>query len=589
MNEIGIMSDDMNSRPPSGLPDEATLTRLASELFTAGYSEFPKEIEPNSTLPGRTSDPSATQPPSAAVSSSSAPEPTMSAATTAMPDITPGSLPDNTSTLSSLPPPADLTPMITDSFATTLLPHSTAGVASSVGSRAPSGAPVPWNVLPAAQTVPPEYYFIAPSEEHESTASPTTPAEAVPPWDVNAVRRDFPILSQSVHGHRLVWMDNAATTQKPQPVIDRISHFYTYENSNIHRGAHELAMRATDAFESARDTVARFLGAGSSDEVVFVRGTTEAINLIAQSWGRKNVGAGDEIIITHLEHHSNIVPWQQLTAEKGATLRVIPVDDNGQILLDEYGRMLHDRTRLVAISHVSNALGTITPIRQVVDMAHSVGARVLVDGAQAVAHLPVDMAELGPDFYVFSGHKIFGPTGIGVLYGRSTVLDTMPPWQGGGNMITHVALDQSEFQSPPARFEAGTGSIADAVGLGAALDYVQRIGLPNIARYEHDLIDYATKAMQAIPGLRLIGTAPDKASVLSFVLAGYHPAEVGSALNREGIAVRAGHHCAQPILRHYGLEATVRPSLAFYNTYEEVDLLVATLRRLATFTGHRSV
>lgn len=406
--------------------------------------------------------------------------------------------------------------------------------------------------------------------------------------DVNAARRDFPILSQSIYGHQLVWMDNAATTQKPQLVIDRLSHFYAYENSNIHRGAHELAMRATDAFESARDTVARFLGAHSGDEIVFVRGTTEAINLIAQSWGRKNVGAGDEIVITHLEHHSNIVPWQQLTMEKDAVLRVIPVDDNGQILLDEYGRLLNDRTRLVAISHVSNALGTITPIRQVIEMAHSVGARVLVDGAQAVAHLPVNVAELGPDFYVFSGHKIFGPTGIGALYGKSTVLETMPPWQSGGNMINNVALDQSEFQNPPARFEAGTSSIADAVGLGAALDYVQQIGLPNIARYEHDLLKYATQRMRAIPGLRLVGTAPDKASVLSFMLAGYRPEQVGSALNREGIAVRAGHHCAQPILRHYGLEATVRPSLAFYNTYEEVDLLVATLRRLATYADRRS-
>jgi cysteine desulfurase / selenocysteine lyase len=458
---------------------------------------------------------------------------------------------------------------VADPFSTAVLPYTVAGLAR-------SGAPGRWEVLPSAQPAVPDYYFV----RHEDS----TPARL----DVEAVRRDFPILSQYVSGHRLVWLDNAATTQKPRVVIDRLARFYTHENSNIHRGAHELAARATDAFEAARDTAARFLGAGSRDEIVFVRGTTEAINLVAQSWGRENVGAGDEIVVTHLEHHSNIVPWQHLAQEMHAVLRVAPVDDDGQLLLDEYGKLLNARTRLVAVSHVSNALGTVIPIREVIEMAHAVGALVLVDGAQAVAHLPVDVAELGADFYAFSGHKVFGPTGIGVLYGRSTVLERMPPWQGGGSMITDVTVERSEFQRPPARFEAGTNSIADAVGLAAALDYVQRLGLPTIARYEHDLLAYATRALLTVPGLRLIGTALDKASVLSFVLPGHQPDDIGSALNHEGIAVRAGHHCAQPVLRRYGLTATVRPSLAFYNTYEEVDLLVATLRRLTARAGRRS-
>jgi cysteine desulfurase/selenocysteine lyase len=399
------------------------------------------------------------------------------------------------------------------------------------------------------------------------------------------VRRDFPILSERVNGKQLIWFDNGATTQKPQAVIDRLAYFYTHENSNIHRAAHELAARSTDAYEKARDTVARFIGAGSPDEIVFVRGSTEAINLVAQSWGRANIGAGDEIVISHLEHHANIVPWQQLAAEKDAVLRVIPVDDDGQILLEEYQKLLNDRTKLVAVAQVSNALGTITPIRAVIEMAHAAGALALVDGAQSVPHAPVDVTELDADFLVFSGHKVFGPTGIGVLYGKAAVLESMPPWQGGGNMIADVTLERSEYQGPPNRFEAGTGNIADAVGLGAALDYVQRIGMSNIAAYEHELLEYATEGLRTVPGLRIIGTAKDKASVLSFVLDGYEPVEVGSALNKEGIAVRAGHHCAQPILRRFGLEGTVRASLAFYNTHEEIDVLVAALRRLAADAG----
>ncbi|MNZ80723.1 Cysteine desulfurase [compost metagenome] len=400
-------------------------------------------------------------------------------------------------------------------------------------------------------------------------------------FDVQAVRRDFPILAERVNGKPLVWFDNAATTQKPTAVIERLKYFYEHENSNIHRAAHELAARSTDAYEQARNTVARFIGARSAQEIVFVRGATEAINLVANTFGRQHIGAGDEIIVSQLEHHANIVPWQQLAAEVGAKIRVIPVDDTGQIILEEYARLLCSRTKLVSITQVSNALGTVTPVAEVIALARSVGARVLVDGAQSVSHLKVDVRALDADFFVFSGHKIFGPTGIGVVYGKQDLLETLPPWQGGGNMIADVTFERTLYQPAPARFEAGTGNIADAVGLGAALEYVERIGLDNIARYEHDLLVYATRGLSSIPGLRLVGTAAHKASVASFVLEGYRTEEVGAALNREGIAVRSGHHCAQPILRRFGLEATVRPSLAFYNTCEEVDLLVATVRRLA--------
>jgi len=420
------------------------------------------------------------------------------------------------------------------------------------------------------------FYFI------DSIESPRTIAQSAhPAFDVNAVRRDFPILQERVNGRQLIWFDNAATTQKPQAVIDRLAWFYAHENSNIHRAAHELAARATDAYEGARQKVARFLGAASTEEIIFVRGATEAINLIAKTWGAQNVGAGDEIIVSHLEHHANIVPWQQLAAEKGAKLRVIPVDDSGQVLLDEYRRLLNDRTKIVSVTQVSNALGTVVPVKEIVELAHRAGAVAVVDGAQSVSHMRVNVQAIDADFFVFSGHKIFGPTGIGAVYGKRKLLEDMPPWQGGGNMIQDVTFEKTIYHGPPARFEAGTGNIADAVGLGAAIDYVERVGMENIARYEHDLLVYATHGLQSIPGLRLIGTADDKASVLSFVLNGYRTEEVGDALNREGIAVRSGHHCAQPILRRFGVETTVRPSLAFYNTCEEIDALIATVMRLA--------
>ena len=396
-------------------------------------------------------------------------------------------------------------------------------------------------------------------------------------FDVETIRRDFPILREVVNGRPLIWLDNGATTQKPQSVIDRLAYFYEHENSNVHRAAHELAARATDAYESAREKTRRFLNAGAPREIVFVRGATEAINLVAQSWGRRNIQKDDEIVITWLEHHANIVPWQMLCAEKGARLRVAPVDDSGQVLLDEYEKLLNSKTRLVSIAHVSNALGTVVPVKEMVEAAHRHGARVLVDGAQAVSHMRVDVQAINCDFYVFSGHKVFAPTGIGVVYGKSEVLDNMPPWQGGGNMIQDVTFEKTLYQPPPQRFEAGTGNIADAVGLGAAIDYLDRVGIANVARHEHALLVYSTDALLRIPGLHLIGTAKEKAGVLSFVMDGFRTEEIGDYLNRKGIAVRGGHHCAQPILRRFGVESTLRATLALYNTCEEIDALVAAL------------
>jgi cysteine desulfurase/selenocysteine lyase len=442
----------------------------------------------------------------------------------------------------------------------------------------PSAVPVAAPPTPTFPTTLPASYQIRP--ELVPQVAPRTGQ-----FDVAAIRRDFPILQEQPHGRPLVWLDNAATTQKPRAVIERLKHFYEHENSNIHRAAHVLAARSTDAYEAAREKVRGFLNASSVNEIVFVRGATEGINLVAQAWGRQNVRTGDEILVTWLEHHSNIVPWQQLAAEKGAVLRVAPIDDRGQIIPEEFERLLGPRTRLVALTHVSNALGTITPVRELVAAAHRHGARVLVDGAQAVSHLRVDVQALDADFYVFSGHKVFGPTGIGALYGKPDLLDATLPWQGGGNMIADVTFERTIYHPAPARFEAGTGNIADAVGLGAAIDYVQGIGIENITRHEGELLEHGMAALGDIPGLRLIGTAREKAGVLSFVLDGFRSEDVGAALDREGIAVRAGHHCAQPALRRYGLESTVRPSLALYNTHEEIDHLAAAVRRLQSGSG----
>ena len=410
------------------------------------------------------------------------------------------------------------------------------------------------------------------------TARDTSTRPAPPVlWDVERVRRDFPALHQQVHGKPLIYLDNAATSQKPQVVIDALMAYYARENSNVHRGVHLLSEKATQAYEAGRACVQRFLNAADTREIVFVRGATEGINLVAASYGRTWVGAGDEIIISTIEHHSNIVPWQILCEEKGAVLRVIPVNDNGELLLDEYARLLGPRTKLVAVGHISNALGTINPIAQMIGMAHRQGVPVLIDGSQAVPHLRVDVRALDCDFYVFSGHKILGPTGIGVLYGKAEWLERMPPYQSGGDMIASVSFEKTTYNALPYKFEAGTPHIAGVIGLGVALDYLSGLGLDRVVAYERELLAYGTAALDAVPGVRIIGTAKEKASVLSFIVDGVHAHDVGTILDQAGVAVRAGHHCAMPVMQRFGVPATVRASLAFYNTHEELDVLVAGL------------
>ena len=407
-----------------------------------------------------------------------------------------------------------------------------------------------------------------------SSALSSAPARAAA-YDVEAVRADFPILSRRVHGKPLVYLDNAATTQKPSAVIDAEREVYERSYANIHRGVHLLSVEATDAYEQAREKLRAFVGAAQAREIVFLRGTTEAVNLVAATYGRKNVGAGDEVLITALEHHSNIVPWQLLCEEKGARLTVAPIDERGEILVDELARRLTDRTRLVAVAHVSNALGTLAPIREIVRLAHARGIPVLVDGAQAAPRLPVDVRELDCDFYALSGHKMYGPSGIGALYAKESLLAAMPPYQGGGDMISSVTFEKSTWNVLPYKFEAGTPNIAGAIALGAAVDYVSRLGMEAIARHEDDLLRYATERLTAIPGVRPIGTAREKAAVLSFTLEGVHPHDIGTVLDREGVAVRTGHHCAQPVMDFFGVPATARASFGLYNTRAEVDALVA--------------
>lgn len=554
-----------------GVPDEAALERLANELF--------READTGSGLPGVDAKPPQTALPSVAGSGQS-PAGILHGNNINFDDPQ-TSFPDKNLQQTSNPIDGDslfspalrlqeYLPFETDPAQLFNLQAILSFVPKETGDawQLPVSPPAVGHILEEV----PAYYFL------ENKSGITSG------WgfDINVVRKDFPILSEKVNGKPLVWLDNAATTQKPQQVIDRLSYYYQHENSNIHRAAHEMAARATDAYEDARKKVQTFINAGSPNEIVFVRGTTEGINLVAKSWGEQYLQGGDEIIVTHLEHHANIVPWQQLAAKKGLKLRVVPVDDNGQVLLDEYAKLLNSKTKLVAFTQVSNALGTITPSQAIIEMAHQAGAKVLLDGAQSVSHMRTDVRALNADWFVFSGHKIFGPTGIGVLYGKEDLLNQTEPWQGGGNMIKDVTFEHTEYHNAPGRFEAGTGNIADAVGLGAALDYISKLGIENIATYEHYLLEYGTRLLKQVPGLRLIGTAPEKASVLSFTLEGYSNDQVGQALNKEGIAVRTGHHCAQPILRRFGLESTVRPSLAFYNTCAEIDLLVHTLLRLKT-------
>ena len=400
------------------------------------------------------------------------------------------------------------------------------------------------------------------------------------PFDVDKIRADFPVLNQIINGKPLVYLDNAATSQKPQSVIDTLVNYYSTENANVHRGVHTLSQRATDDYEEARDKVKRFINAEKDEEIIFVRGTTEAINLISQTYGRSCMSEGDEIIISSMEHHSNIVPWQILCQEKGAILRVIPVNDLGELLLDEYERLFTDQTKLVSIVHQSNALGTINPAKEIVDIAHGHGVPVLLDGAQAIAHLEVDVRALGCDFYAFSGHKLYGPTGIGVLYGKESLLEEMPPYQAGGEMIKSVTFDETLYNVLPNKFEAGTPNIAGAIGLGAAIDYVVTLGIGQIAAYESELLQYGTGRLSSIEGLKIIGTADKKGSVISFVMEGVHPHDIGTILDAEGIAIRTGHHCAQPLMDRFNVPATARASFAFYNTKEEIDVLVKGIDRV---------
>jgi cysteine desulfurase / selenocysteine lyase len=409
--------------------------------------------------------------------------------------------------------------------------------------------------------------------------------DAVGNFDVQKLRRDFPILRQRVHGRTLVYLDNAATSQKPQVVIDAICRYYERDNANIHRGVHFLSEHATEEYEGARRTVQHFLNAADASEIIFVRGATEAINLVAQTYGRTNVRAGDEVLITAMEHHSNIVPWQILCEEKAARLRVAPISDSGELLLEDFGKLLGPRTKIVALTHISNALGTINPVQPIIEMAHRWNIPVLVDGAQAVPHVKVDVQALDCDFYVFSGHKVYGPTGIGVLYGKSALLEAMPPYQGGGDMISSVTFEKTIYNQLPYKFEAGTPHIAGAIGLGAAIDYLTGIGLEGVAGYEHDLLCYATQTVSAIPGVRIIGTARQKVGVLAFVLDGVHAHDVGTILDQEGIAIRTGHHCAQPVMQRFGVPATARASLAFYNTKQEIDALVAGIQKVRQVFG----
>jgi cysteine desulfurase/selenocysteine lyase len=412
-----------------------------------------------------------------------------------------------------------------------------------------------------------------------SIRNDTVARQVTPAYDVARIRHDFPALHQQIHGKPLVYLDNGASTQKPKTVIDTISNFYAHDYANVHRAVHTLGERATQAYEDAREKVRCFINARSPGEIIFLRGTTEAINLVAQSYGRSTLRAGDEIILTQMEHHSNIVPWQLLREQTSIVLRVVPINDSGELMLDELEKLFNRRTRLLTLTHLSNALGTINPVRRIIEMAHALGVPVLLDAAQAVPHLSVDVQALDCDFYAFSGHKLYGPSGIGVLYGKEDLLGAMPPYQGGGEMIRYVTFEKTEYADLPCKFEAGTPNIAGAVGLGAAIDYVSGIGLTAIAAHEQDLLNYATDRAAEVAGVRIVGTAREKASILSFELTGVHPHDIGTILDSEGIAIRAGHHCAMPVMRRFGVPATARASFGMYNTRDEIDALIAALHK----------
>ena len=547
----------------TGGPDTALITRLAHELWS--------EIAPVLDAPGLAA-------------------PAVAPAVPAVPHGLAGAYPASTPEYAppvhpATQPAAPAAPGGTDSGAAGASNAHPFGEprCDAFGRPVASPAPVrlPHQPAPGPESfATPSYYFIREPAVPTPAALPAASALSGPAFDVESVRRDFPALHQQVNGKPLVWLDNAATTHKPQAVIDATSRFYGRDNSNIHRAAHALAARSTDLYEGGREKVRQFLGAADAKEIIFTRGTTEAINLVANTYGQKNIGAGDEILLTRLEHHANIVPWQLLAQRTGALIRVVPINDRGELILEEFVRLFSPRTRIVAVTHVSNALGTINPVESIIAFAHARGVPVLVDGAQSTPHLPINVQALDADFFVFSGHKIFAPTGIGALYGKAALLESLPPWQGGGHMIRDVTFERTIYQHAPEKFEAGTPDIAGVVGLGAAIDYLFKVGIPAIAAYEHALLEYATQALATLPGLRPIGTARHKASVLSFVIPGVPNESIAKHLDRQGIAVRAGHHCAQPAQRHFGLESTVRPSLAFYNTNAEVDALVAALHEL---------
>ena len=570
MNTIGSDGSPGPSAGPS--PAEEAHSSLVKRLLAGAFSEFAGSAPvPGSVPPGSTSVPEFSN----HRSTPSAVPPVHPGAQAARPNAAPA----------EEPPTGAHAPESGEAYAF--------GEPRYQGSSNPGrGRPEPRHAsanplreFPPTEPAPaPEYYFLregAAGGQPRTAGGPRTPTGSpIPKFDLEGVRRDFPALHQLVHGRPLIWFDNAATTHKPQAVLDATAQFYARHNSNIHRAAHTLAERSTELFEAGREKVRKFLGAADAKEIVFVRGTTEAINLVAQSYGRKNIGAGDEIIVSELEHHANIVPWQLLAEQVGATLRVIPMDDRGELILEEYVKLLGPRTKFVSVAQVSNSLGTLVPVEQIIALAHARDVPVQVDGAQSTPHLPVNVTALDADFFVFSGHKIFGPTGIGALYGKAPLLEAMPPWQGGGHMIRDVRFEKTVYQHAPEKFEAGTPDIAGVVGLGAAIDYLLQLGIPAIAAYEHALLEYGAQALATVPGLRPIGTAPNKASVLAFVIPGLANENIARLLDRQGIAVRAGHHCALPAVRHFGLESTVRPSLAFYNTRQEIDELVRVLRSL---------
>ncbi|MEO0035178.1 MAG: hypothetical protein RLZZ501_1201 [Pseudomonadota bacterium] len=617
------MSDFLPDAPVAGAPDPALIAKMANAFFAA----FPGQTVPSIGTAAPAAPLVETGPTGGFVPPGTPTAPGIGFLTTvpAVPGLGPLAAapkppPVNPTAVPPATPPGDgdlrNAPALLGPVLALVPPEHAGGPAAPDGTADLSPTQVPPIEPPAGIAVPPTpdsatpaapaavpaapaggYYFLdgvdgigpAPTLPTRDAVPPLgtapAPVSGVRPFDAASIRRDFPILEERIHGRRLIWLDNGATTQKPRAVIERLTQYYQHENSNIHRAAHTLAARSTDAYEAAREKVRRFLNAGAVEEIVFVRGATEAINLVAQAWGGRFLGPGDEVIVTWLEHHANIVPWQQICARTGARLKVAPVDDHGDVILEEYERLFTDRTKLAAFTQVSNALGTVTPAAALVEIAHRHDALTLVDGAQSVSHMPTDVQALGCDFFVLSGHKMFAPTGIGVLYGRKDVLETLPPWQGGGNMIADVTFEKTLYQPAPARFEAGTGNIADAVGLGAAIDYLDGIGMANIAAWEHTLIKHALAGLPTVPGLRIIGRPTQRAGVVSFVLESCPPEAVGKALDQEGIAVRSGHHCAQPILRRFGLEATVRPSFALYNTLEDIDALVAALHRLTAGRG----